>query len=151
MSAQFSYFRMMDPSDLDWVLSTERAAYAFPWSKQGFDKAMDDGLAYVLCSDEQTPLGYACFLSVLDEIHLLNFCIHPDFQGRGIGREALSKFKTHFAEASFVVMLLEVRESNPAKALYRKLGFQEDGVRKGYYARKDSNGREDAVLMSLPL
>ena len=43
-------------------------------------------------------------------------------------------------------MTLEVRESNtPAIGLYRKLGFEEVGRRKGYY----TNPKEDAILMTV--
>ena len=41
-------------------------------------------------------------------------------------------------------MTLEVRESNePAKALYRRFGFEEEGVRPRYYAETG----EDAIIM----
>lgn len=41
-------------------------------------------------------------------------------------------------------MTLEVRVSNePAKNLYRKLGFEPSGVRPGYY----SDNGEDALIM----
>jgi ribosomal-protein-alanine N-acetyltransferase len=44
-------------------------------------------------------------------------------------------------------VFLEVRRSNEAAlALYHKLGFIEDGVRKRYY----SDNHEDAILMMLP-
>ena len=47
-------------------------------------------------------------------------------------------------------LFLEVRPSNPvAQGLYRSLGFNEVGVRPGYYKAK--NGREDAIVMALPL
>ena len=45
-------------------------------------------------------------------------------------------------------MLLEVRQSNHAAiCLYRKLGFAQIGVRRGYYHAPE----EDALLMQLPL
>jgi len=47
-------------------------------------------------------------------------------------------------------MFLEVRPSNaPALALYEKAGFATIGRRKGYYPA--ANGREDALVMRLPL
>ncbi|MBD3820643.1 MAG: ribosomal protein S18-alanine N-acetyltransferase [Thiotrichales bacterium] len=148
MFAEFSYFRPMDEYDVKWVLSTEKASYDFPWSPQGFTKAMDDGLAYILCDVDDRKLGYACFLAVLDEIHLLNLCVAPDFRKQGIAADALRKFKDYFLDSGYEKMLLEVRVSNPAKALYEKHGFTEDGIRKGYYPLKNTHEKEDAVLMS---
>ncbi len=48
MSSRYSYFRPMDESDLDWVMSVETAAYDFPWSRQGFEKPWMTAL--VMCS-----------------------------------------------------------------------------------------------------
>lgn len=147
----------MDESDLDWVMGVETSAYDFPWSRQGFEKALDDGLSYVFCDANQQPLGYACFLSVLDEVHLLNLCIDPKFHRKGVGAKALKALTAHFQSADFAVMLLEVRQSNPAVRLYKKLGFVEDGVRPNYYPVKTLNNaektsqREDAILMSCRL
>ncbi|WP_024850735.1 ribosomal protein S18-alanine N-acetyltransferase [Hydrogenovibrio kuenenii] len=151
MVTELSYFRPMDEYDLKWVLSTEKASYDFPWSQQGFTKVMDDGLAYILCDMDDQALGYACFLAVLDEIHLLNLCISPNFRRQGIALQALDKFKDYFVDSDYEKMLLEVRQSNPAKTMYQKLGFVEDGIRKGYYPVKNSPQKEDAVLMSWAL
>ena len=45
-------------------------------------------------------------------------------------------------------MSLEVRVSNyVAQSLYRKLGFQDGGIRKGYY----TDNQEDALVMWVSL
>ncbi|RRA28422.1 ribosomal-protein-alanine N-acetyltransferase, partial [Cronobacter sakazakii] len=45
---------------------------------------------------------------------------------------------------------LEVRASNhAARALYESLGFNEATIRRNYYPTSD--GREDAIIMALPL
>lgn len=151
----FSYLRPMDESDLDWVCATELLAYDFPWTRNGFVKALDDGLTYVFCDVNHQPLGYACSLAVVDEVHLLNFCVDPAMQGQGIGRAALEELCVHFKAANFSVMLLEVRVSNHAIQLYEKVGFKTDGVRPNYYPLKSQSNnlkqasqKEDAMLMS---
>jgi ribosomal-protein-alanine N-acetyltransferase len=146
----FSYFQLMTEADLDWVLKTEKQCYSFPWSKSGFIKVLDDGLAYLFFDNEQNKIGYACYLSVLDEIHLLNIAIHPNFQNQGVAKQVLLKMKDHFKELSFNCMMLEVRKTNPAIKLYKKLGFQQDGIRKNYYPLTNKQ-KEDAVLMSRKL
>lgn len=146
----FSYFQLMTEVDLDWVLKTEKQCYQFPWSRAGFVKVLDDGLAYLFLDNEQNKIGYACYLSVLDEIHLLNIAVHPNFQKQGVAKQALIKMQNHFKELSFNCILLEVRESNPAINLYKKLGFQQDGIRKNYYPLSNKQ-KENAVLMSCKL
>ncbi|HES76840.1 MAG TPA: GNAT family N-acetyltransferase, partial [bacterium] len=70
--------------------------------------------------------------------------------GQGIGRGMLTWVMQQCTARAMQRILLEVRASNtPALGLYRALGFQQDGVRKGYYPA--SGGREDAVLMSRAL
>ena len=161
MSSQlFSYLRVMEEIDLPWVLSTEERAYQFPWTMQGFENSLNQGLNYILCSEQGRLLGYVCVLTVLDEAHILNFCVSPDFQKRGVGRAALIKLKEKLKESGFSIIFLEVRKSNAAaKSLYLQSGFAEDGVRKGYYRCLEWDDelfthhevKEDAVLMSCTL
>lgn len=153
----FDHFRPMTELDLDWVLNIEQQAYDFPWTRRGFDQALDDGLAYVFCDTQQNKLGYACFLTVLDEVHLLNFCVAPKSQRQGVGRCALQGLQSHFRDANYQIMLLEVRVSNAAIDLYKSIGFVENGIRPNYYSAWDYRDgdlvevREDALLMSCAL
>ena len=150
----------MEEIDLPWVLSIEERAYSFPWTLRGFENSLDQGLNYILCSEQGKPLGYVCLLIVLDEAHVLNFCVSPDFQKKGVGQAALSKLKEKLKESGFSIMFLEVRESNQAaQKLYTQGAFSKDGVRKEYYRSLEWDEvlfcqrevREDAVLMSCTL
>jgi len=148
--SELSYLRTILQSDLPEVMKIEKSAYQFPWSQKGFENSLDQGLNYLFCDVDDQVLGYCCLLTVLDEAHLLNFCIRSECQGQGLAKLAFSELKKHLLDANFQLILLEVRESNlRAKKLYQQLGFKEDGVRKNYYAAED--GKEDAILMSLPL
>lgn len=154
---RYDFFRPMSELDIDWVLSVEQQAYDFPWTRRGFEQALDDGLAYVFCDVQQNKLGYACFLTVLDEVHLLNLCVAPKWQRQGVGRAALQALQDHFRMANFQIMLLEVRISNEAMGLYESLGFIRNGIRPNYYSAWDYQDgdlvkvREDALLMSCAL
>lgn len=156
----FSYLRPMEEIDLPWVLSTEDRAYQFPWTLQGFENSLNQGLNYIFCSEQGSPLGYVCLLPVLDEAHILNFCVSPNFQKRGVGKAALLKLKEKLSASNFNIIFLEVRESNEAaQRLYAQNAFSKDGVRKNYYRSLEWNEelftqeevREDAVLMSCTL
>jgi ribosomal-protein-alanine N-acetyltransferase len=146
----------MQEADLDWVLSVEQKAYDFPWSRQGFENSLDQGLNYLFFSHEHTPLGYCCLLPVLDEVDVLNICIAPEFQGKGVAKLAMQKVLDTLLLADYKILFLEVRESNEAALkLYRSLGFAPNGVRKNYYkawvwddeAFDLVEGKEDAILM----
>ncbi|HIE40727.1 MAG TPA: ribosomal-protein-alanine N-acetyltransferase [Thiomicrorhabdus sp.] len=155
--AMFSYLELMQESDLPWVLALEQRSYDFPWSVKGFENSLAQGMNYLFFSVEGQRLGYCCIFPVLDEAHILNICVVPEFQGRGIATDALKKILAKFQESLYQKVLLEVRESNQsALKLYQSLGFHQDGIRKKYYRAKHwddtqrvlIDAREDAILMS---
>ncbi len=85
---------------------------------------------------------------VLDEMHLLNFAVSPELQGRGLGGWLLDWMLAQAAAARYHSVNLEVRASNlKALALYRSRGFRQVSLRLGYY----TDNREDAVIMALEL
>ncbi|MEW8524827.1 MAG: ribosomal protein S18-alanine N-acetyltransferase, partial [Candidatus Thiodiazotropha endolucinida] len=100
---------------------------------------------------DQQVIGYGVMSVVIDESHILNICIDPKWQGKGLAikliRRLLKIARQHGAETVY----LEVRVGNkPAIGLYRKLGFVEVGQRRDYYPDRNQS-REDALMMSLEL
>jgi ribosomal-protein-alanine N-acetyltransferase len=81
---------------------------------------------------------------IVDEAHVTNVAIHPDFRGQGLGEQLMHELGRVAAYMGMRAMTLEVRVSNVrAIRLYTKMGFEEAGVRKGYY----SDNGEDALVM----
>ncbi len=88
---------------------------------------------------------------VADEAELLTIAVHPEVQRTGLGRRCLEAFLAACHAAGARRAFLEVARTNtPARALYRSLGFAEDGIRKGYY-RREGHEAVDAILMSKAL
>jgi len=142
--------RPMIHSDLERVLCVERAAYPIPWTQSNFEDCLRaKNRCWVFFSGSHT-LGHAVVSYVLDEAHLLNICIDPRYGRRGLGRRYLQLLISQALENQATMFFLEVRESNHAAiSLYRSEGFNEVGVRKGYYPAQ--NGRENAILMTLDM
>jgi len=143
--------RRMHHTDLEIVLQIEALNYEFPWS-EGVFKDCFRAMNYVnwVCeAPNDTVVGY-CIISVMaGEAHVMNISVSPDFQRQGAGRKMLNHL-VEYARPRAEKLFLEVRPSNPgAIDLYRKTGFREIGVRKGYYPAK--NGREDAIMFELDL
>lgn len=87
--------------------------------------------------------GVALTWEVADEVHLIDVLVAAHARRRGFGKALLSAVLARAREASFRVVLLEVRRDNaPAQNLYAGLGFEVVGEREKYY----SDG-EDAILM----
>jgi len=70
---------------------------------------------------------------------IYSMAIKQEYQGKGYGYKFLRYILESFNGYKFN---LEVSEENNAKYLYLKCGFKIDGIRKGYY------GKKDAILMS---
>ena len=88
-------------------------------------------------------------MTVLDEAELLIIGVRPDMQRQGLGSKLLS-FVLRELRGRTVLMNLEVRAGNlPAIGLYKRFGFLQTGIRRGYYPGENGSGREDALLMSL--
>ncbi len=140
-------FRAMQESDLFNVLTIENASYDFPWSEGIFQDCLHNQYLATLFVQKNRIMAYSVAQLVLDECHLLNLCVRSDCRGKGLGekmvRYLLSQISKHNVESVF----LEVRVSNAvALNLYEKLGFNEIGLRRGYYP--DKNGREDALVLA---
>jgi len=140
--------RMVIP-DLGAVLAIEARAYGFPWSRGNFIDSLAAGyLAEVLVGREEGLVGYFVAMPGADELHLLNLTVMPEWQGRGHGRALLDAVEAHCRTRRLPMLWLEVRASNErARALYRKRGFTEAGLRRNYYPASHGK-REDAIVMS---
>lgn len=137
-------------ADLATAFKIEQASHAFPWTETTF--ASNQGERYLnlkLEADGQMA-GFAITQLVLDEATLFNIAIHPTWQRRGFGRRLLTALIEQLETRGIVTLWLEVRASNHAAiALYEDLGFNQATVRHNYYPA--ANGREDAIVMALPL
>ena len=137
-------------SDLPAVHAIETAANQFPWSLKNFEDSLHAGYQGWVVRKEQQIIAYALVQHVLDEAHLLNICVAPTLQGRGMGRQLLNAVIDAVSLRGSNLMVLEVRRSNRrAQELYLSAGFNEMSIRRGYYP--SVQGREDAVLMGMAL
>lgn len=143
-------FRPMRQVDVPLVAAMEERAYEFPWTSGIFRDCLNSGYQCWVAESADGLLGYGVLSIGADEAHLLNLCVDPSLQGRGLGRRMLKRMvdlaRWHMADRMF----LEVRPSNPnAIALYDSEGFARIGQRPRYYPARD--GREDAIVMALEL
>lgn len=94
----------------------------------------------------ETLLGYCIFMTAADEGEILRIAVDKKLRGAGLGKKLLSSVLCEMKEDGINEVFLEVRSTNQgAIALYKSVGFEEIGIRKGYYR---DNG-EDARLFKL--
>lgn len=138
--------RGMRGADLTRVVAIERRAYDYPWSAGIFKDCLRAGYTCRVIERDTRLLGYAIMIAAADEAHLLNVCVDPMHQGRGLGGVLVRHMLTLAGRLKAHAVYLEVRPSNrAARALYARHGFIETGLRKGYYP--DAQGREDALVL----
>ncbi|MHB8536352.1 MAG: ribosomal protein S18-alanine N-acetyltransferase [Sulfuricaulis sp.] len=142
--------RPMTGLDLTKVIAVEEASYEFPWTLPIFRDCLRVGCQCYVYESPREILGHGIMSVAVGECHILNVCIHPQHQRRGLG-EALVLFLLDAARRKKArIALLEVRITNSAAyRLYTKLGFDEVGLRKNYYPAH--HGREDAIILARDL
>ncbi len=136
----------MSLEDIDGVCEIENLSFAIPWSRESFESELlrNDLARYMVAKADGKVVAYGGIWIILDEGHITNIAVHPDYRGRKIGEKIVEALSLKAKENDVMRITLEVRASNnAARALYKKLGFVDSGVRKGYY---DDN-KEDAVIM----
>ena len=142
-----AHYRKMTPDDVEAVYAIELATFPSPWTLDSFHYEMQENqFAHytVAVNDVGKVIGFCGMWIVIDSAQITNVAVLPEARGLGIGealmRESMKVAKNGGAD----IMSLEVRVTNTvAQNLYRKLEFQDGGIRKGYYT---DNG-EDALVM----
>lgn len=140
-------YRKMTARDVEDVHKIEVEAFPTPWTLDAFHYEMrENQFAYYVVAEDETGeiVGFCGMWIVVDSAQITNVAVLEKCRGLGIGeglmREAIKAAKEHAVD----VLSLEVRVSNVvAQNLYRKLGFQDGGIRKGYY----QDNQEDALVM----
>jgi len=93
---------------------------------------------------EQSIVGFAGFWIMADEAHITTIASRKGYRRRGIGELLLISIIGLAAKLRARILTLEVRASNiVAQSLYRKYGFNQVGVRRGYYM----DNKADALIM----
>jgi [ribosomal protein S18]-alanine N-acetyltransferase len=136
----------MELKDIDDVLKIEHASFTAPWSRQAFINELTTNrfAMYIVIEDGERVVGYCGVWVIVDEAHITNIAILPEYRGRKLGEALLTQVMELTKLMGAVKMTLEVRISNyVAKSLYHKLGFKDGAIRRGYY----TDNQEDALVM----
>jgi ribosomal-protein-alanine N-acetyltransferase len=118
------------------------ASFDEPWIEHAFSELLKLPTTIGWC-DEQ---GFILCSHVLDEMEIMTICTHPDYRRQGVAQNLLNTMIDYAKLSKVSKIFLEVRSDNiPAQKLYAKMGFIENGIRKGYYTTRQ--GPIDAVCM----
>lgn len=136
----------MKEADLDRIMEIEEKSFNPPWSREAFLLELTKNLLakYIVAEVDGRVVGYGGIWLIIDEGHVTNIAVDEEYRNKGVGSKILEGLIQLCVDRNMTAMTLEVRKSNKvAQALYKKYGFKEYGIRKGYY--QDNN--EDAIIM----
>lgn len=141
--------RPMTAEDITAVVEIEKESFATPWTPHAFRLELRNRLAvYRVVEVAGRVAAYGGMWLILDEGHVTNIAVHPDFRGRHLGRKIMEVLMDQARQRGLLRMTLEVRKQNHvAITLYKDLGFLLAGIRPGYY--QDTG--EDALIMWIEL
>ncbi|AYA78364.1 ribosomal-protein-alanine N-acetyltransferase [Bacillus sp. Y1] len=143
-------FRYLKEEDIDQILKIEELSFATPWTRQSFENELNlnQFAVYLVLEKEGQVIGYCGMWLIVDEAHITNIAVLPEFRGQKLGEAILRMIMEVAKKRGAKTMTLEVRVSNTvAQSLYRKLGFMNGGIRKNYY----TDNYEDALVMWVTL
>jgi len=135
----------MREDDIRQIMNIENESFSTPWTEAAFLAEIYKlySLSRVLIIGDRL-VGYLCMNIILDEGHILNLAVHPDFRRRGLATRLINEALAELKKKGCRFIYLEVRGSNTAaKQFYVQFGFRDAGLRKKYY----TSPVEDAVLM----
>lgn len=150
----YEYYRIrrMTVDDISSVTEIENLSFSHPWTSAAFEGELNNypiSHPYVIeFIPKKRVIGHLIFWHLYDQIQLSNIAVHPDFRRMGVAARVLKWLIQGIRGLGAAHIVLEVRPSNKAaRKLYKKYGFQIEGIRKNYY----SNPVEDALLMGLSI
>ena len=138
----------MHADHLDDLADLESMAFSKPWSYDALAEELQNPLAVFYVAEDveaESAIGYVGMHHILDEGFITNVVVHPAYRRQGIAASLLEEIREYGENHDLSRITLEVRASNNAAiALYKKFGFEKDGVRPGFY----DSPKEDGYIYS---
>ncbi|WP_196001136.1 ribosomal protein S18-alanine N-acetyltransferase [Clostridium sp. 1001271B_151109_B4] len=140
-------YSLMNETHINGVYELSKECFATPWTLDSINNELNNSLAkYVIAQDSSTGdvIGFVGVWIIAGEGDITNIAVSSKYRKQGIASNLLIKLFEVCKTFDCNDITLEVRSSNvPAQNLYKKFGFKEEGLRKGYY----SDNGEDALIM----
>ncbi|MBE0419315.1 ribosomal protein S18-alanine N-acetyltransferase [Pseudoalteromonas nigrifaciens] len=147
-------FKSVDATAIPQLMAIEAACHSHPWTLNTMSSCIGGRYFNLAAFNGDTMVGFYIGEKAGPDFTLMDICVAPSEQGKGIAKQLLNQFIDYGEQQNAENLFLEVRESNtPAIKLYENAGFIEMSVRKNYYPSDNpaKNGFEDAILMGMAL
>lgn len=139
-------YREANEEDLLGMYEIERISIDDPWSFELMEKDLttnEYSKYFVVTDEKENILGFCATMFIIDEVHITNIAISPEYRGLGLGKGILEYSIAQYVKMYIKGITLEVNVNNSvAIGLYEGLGFEIVGKRPRYY-----KNNEDAYIM----
>ena len=127
------------------VYEIQCLSFHSPWSMDALkDELLNPTARYVVAIKDKKVLGFGGMWLILDEAHITNIAVHPEYRNLKVGSLILGSLIAVGEKEGILAMTLEVRVSNiNAQKLYSKYNFMAAGRRKAFYP----DNKEDCLIM----
>lgn len=129
---------------INQIVDIEKRSFEQPWSLESFIQTLEQknyGGLGVFTKDQ--VIGYCLYYWAADELNVINIAVDPQFRSKKIGTLLLSELEDWAKHRGYHKIFLEVSVVNDvAQKLYKKMGYQKQARRLGYY----TDG-QDAIVM----
>lgn len=143
--------RRMVLTDIPAVFTIDQASAALYWPQSSYYFEVERNEAsrpWVAVDSQQRVCGFLVLWLIMDELHVANFAVHPDYRRRGIGDVLMQNGLYEGWKEGARISYLEVRAGNSAAiSLYEKIGYRVVNIRRHYY----QDNQEDALMMNLEM
>jgi ribosomal-protein-alanine N-acetyltransferase len=133
--------------DIDAILAIEQVSFTNPWTREMYQAELENrGVSFCFLAKDGAGriVGFCSVWRVLDELHINNLAVLPEFRRAGVATALLERALEHGVRSGALRATLEVRRSNDAaRLLYEQFGFTVAGIRRGYYTKPV----EDALVL----
>ncbi len=149
---------LSSPHEIDSILAIEHASFTNPWTREMYQAELANrGVSFCFLArhPDGNTVGFCSVWRVLDELHINNLAVLPEFRRAGAATVLLERALADGAAAGAERATLEVRRSNdPARLLYERFGFVVAGIRRAYYTKPVEDAlvlwKEDLVTAQRP-
>ena len=124
-------------SHLQDCVDLDQKSFECLWTKSQWEKELTDPNRIrlgIIELESKKILGICCASLVIDELHITFIAVYPMHQRKGLGKFLLSEIIKRSKSLQTNHIYLEVKKNNePAKALYKSMGFKPIGIRSNFY------------------
>jgi ribosomal-protein-alanine N-acetyltransferase len=142
-----------DLGEAEMLAELHADGFARGWSADEIAALMAGANVFVLAARRESLLGLRKMVGFVmvriaaDEAEILTIAVSPTRRGNGFGRLLMEEALRRLYRERVAACVLEVNcDNEPALGLYRRLGFEEVGARKGYYDSVGGSGGSALVM-----